>query len=277
LRVAANRDLSAVEVESKKVLREDEKNVDAMVNLAVSYHRSGKYELAIAVLDNAKALQPKEPEIYWRISQARLALKDKLRARLILEEATRLDSGATAEIYNNLGVIYHEAGDFGGAELQFRKALARWPDMMAAQVNLGNALKGQQRFPEALTALNVALQMTPGDGVVAYNLGILLLDGQFPGMNAIQRLNKAVAYFGDYKKGVKRTGGKDPVDAYIVEAKKRIKVEEKRAAQMMRQKKAKKPKPKPPEAKEAAAPPSPPTEVKEPTATDAPKAPAAGK
>ena len=64
-------------------------------------------------------------------SQARLALKDKLRARLILEEATRLDGGATAEIYNNLGVIYHEAGDFAGAEIQFMKALARWLDMLA--------------------------------------------------------------------------------------------------------------------------------------------------
>ena len=87
----ADADNATVESESKKVLREDEKNVDAMINLAVSYHRSGKFELAIAVLDNAKALQPKEPEIYWRLSQSRLALKDKLRARLVLEEATRLD------------------------------------------------------------------------------------------------------------------------------------------------------------------------------------------
>ena len=57
----------------------------------------------------------KGTEIYWRLAST-TGLKDKLRARLILEEATRLDGGATAEIYNNLGVIYHEAGDFAGAD-----------------------------------------------------------------------------------------------------------------------------------------------------------------
>ncbi|MEE2787817.1 MAG: tetratricopeptide repeat protein [Myxococcota bacterium] len=236
LRLAANIDLAEVERDSKRVLREDEKNVDAMINLAVAYHRAGKYELAIAVLENAKALEEAEPEIYWRISQARLALKDKLRARLILEEATRLESGATAEIYNNLGVIYHEAGDFSGAELQFRKALARWPDMIAAQVNLGNALKGQQRFAEALEALKVAESKDPQNAVVAYNIGILLLDGQFADMDSIQRLNDALSYFSAYKQKGRVTSAQDIVNAYIAEAKKRIKVEEKRAEQMRRMK-----------------------------------------
>ena len=236
LRVAANIELAEVERDSKAVLREDEKNVEAMINLAVAYHRAGKFELAIAVLDNAKALQSDEPEIYWRISEARLALKDTLRARLILEEAARLPSGATAEIYNNLGVIYHEAGDFAGAELQFRKALARWPDMIGAQVNLGNALKGQQRFAEALEAFKVAEAKDPQNAIVAYNIGILLLDGQFADMNAIQRLNDALSYFSAYKQKGQVTSAKDIVNAYIAEATKRIKVEEKRAAQMMRMK-----------------------------------------
>ena len=48
-------------------------------------------------------------------------------------------------------------------------------------------------------------------------------------MNAIERLNKALAYFDDYKKTLPDGGTKDPVNAYIAEAKKRVKVEEKRS------------------------------------------------
>ncbi len=228
----------AVLRDTKQVLREDEKNVPAMITLATAYHQKGMFELAEAILKNAKELQPENPEILSRLALAQQALGEKLKARLALEAATELPGGATAEIYNNLGLMYHEAGDFAGAEAQFRKALARWPDMLAAQVNLANALKGQQRFGDADAVLKAALERSPGSGPVLYNLGILYLDGSLPDLDAVQRLEQALAFFERYKQTSSTRAADDPVESYIEEARKKLEVERKRAEQMRTQPKA---------------------------------------
>jgi len=226
IRVAANREWESVEQDSKQILRIEEKNVDAMVNLAVSYAQSGRHELAISVLNGAKAIDGSDPEIYLRLALSNLALDGKLNARLALEEAVGLPQGASAEVYNNLGVIYHVAGDFSGAEIQFRKALARWPDMLAAHINLSNALKAQQRFLDAKASLEKAQNLAPQNATVSYNLGILLLDGQFPAIEDIQRFKLSISHMEDYKGRVSSLSDDDPVHAYIGEAKKRIKLAE---------------------------------------------------
>jgi len=244
LRVAARRELGAVESESKLVLREDEKNVEAMVNLATAFHHGKKYELAIAILQNAKVLDEEDPEIQSRIALAHLGLGEELQARIALEAASQLEGGATAEVYNNLGLLYHQAGDYASAELQFRKALARWPDMLSARINLGNALKGQQRYIDADQELQTALRTHPESPELLFNLGILYLDGSLRGVDAIDRLQQALKFFERYKQVAGLRPPDDPTDAYIGETNKRIVVEQKKAEQ---QRKSSKPAPGPEE------------------------------
>ena len=114
------------------------------------------------------------------------------------------------------------------------KALARWPDMVQAQIYLGNSLMGQQRYQDARDAFQRAHAKEPANAVIAYNLGILLLDGQLPDLTPVNRLERSVSYFEEYKRQSKATKEDDPVDAYIAEAKKRIVVEKKREEQMRR-------------------------------------------
>lgn len=222
-------------LDTKKILRADEKNVPAMINLATAYFQQGKHELTIAILKNAKALEPHNPEIRARAALAHQALGEKLRARLVLEEAAELPGGATPEVHNNLGLLYHAAGDYEGAANQFEKALAKWPDMIAAQINLGNSLKGQQRYTDAVKALLKALKLNPNSPDAYFNLGILYLDGDIPEVDPQRRFEKAVTYFEKYKTLRKGPAGEDPVETYITEAKRRIEVEKKRAAQARRQ------------------------------------------
>lgn len=231
LRLDAGLEIEQVEADAKAVLRDDEKNVDAMINLAAAYHHDGRHELAIAILDNARALRPDDPEILARKALAHRALGEDLKARFALEEATALPGGATAEVHNNLGLVYHAAGDHPGAEAQFRRALARWPGMLAATINLANALKGQQRFAEADRALQQALARAPRDPDVLYNLGILYLDGQLPDITPADRLGRALAFFERYQQTATDRATDDPVVDYIDEARKRIEVERKRAEQ----------------------------------------------
>ncbi len=220
--------------DTKLVLRDDEKNVAAMVNLAAAFQSQGKYELAIAILENAKALDANDPEIYARMALAHEALGDDVKARVTLEDGAALSGGASAEIYNNLGVIYQTAGDYAGAEEQFRLALARWPSMIQAQVNLGNALKGQQRYGDADKALKDALALDANSPDALYNLGILYLDGNIPGVDPVQRLQQALDFFEQYKRKAVARPADDPVELYIAEAKKKVEVEKKRAEQMRR-------------------------------------------
>ncbi|MCB9552599.1 MAG: tetratricopeptide repeat protein [Myxococcales bacterium] len=265
LRLDAGLELDQVEADAKAVLRDDEKNVDAMINLAAAYHHDGRHELAIAILDNARALRPDDPEILARKALAHRALGEDQRARFALEEATALPGGATAEVHNNLGLIYHAAGDYPGAEAQFRRALARWPGMLAATINLANALKGQQRFAEADAALQQALARAPRDPDVLYNLGILYLDGQLPDLAPADRLGRALAFFERYQQTATPRAADDPAAEYIEEARKRIEVERKRAEQQRTAPKAPPP-PDPPPAAPAAAgspPATPPTRADE--------------
>jgi tetratricopeptide (TPR) repeat protein len=225
---------SSVIASAKKVLRRDEKNAAAMANLAQAYHQQGKYELAIAILGNAQVIEADNPELLMLQALAHDKLEEPMRARLALEKAIGLPGGASAEAYNNLGLIYYKAGDFQGAEAQFRKALARWPNMLAANVNLGNALKSQKRFVEGESALKRAITIDPNNADVYYNLGILYLDGDLSEMSPIKRLEAALGYFEQYKQKSKAVDAKDPVVQYMEEARKRIDVEKKRAEQMRR-------------------------------------------
>jgi tetratricopeptide (TPR) repeat protein len=232
VRLLAQTDPKVVAESAKKVLRKDEKNVAAMVNLARAYQLEGKHELAVAILENAAALSPDDPEVPFLQALSFDGMNEPRRARAALEAAVARPGGGSAEAYNNLGLIYHDAGDFTGAEAQFRKAIARWPEMVDAYANLGNALKGQQRYADADAALKQALSLGNDDPDVLFDLGILYLDGNLPNVESMARLEQAVGYFDRYKSLRKQSPPDDPVDRYIAEARKRIEVEQKRADQL---------------------------------------------
>lgn len=231
VRLLAGADARAVSESAKLVLRKDEKNVAAMTNLARAYQLEGKHELAVAILDNTAVLSPDDPEIPFLQALSFDALKEPRRARAALEAAVSKPGGGSAEAHNNLGLLYHEAGDFVGAEAQFRKAIGYWPEMLAAHTNLGNALKGQQRYADADAALKQALSLSKDDPDVHFNLGILYLDGNMPGIEGAARFERAVEYFERYKTLRRNAPSDDPVDRYIAEARKRIEVERKRQEQ----------------------------------------------
>jgi tetratricopeptide (TPR) repeat protein len=217
--------------EAKLILREDEQNVEAMISLASAYDLQKKYELAIAILENAKELAPNHPEIFARLSRCYEALGEHLKARLILEEAVNAPAGGTAEIHNQLGLIYHIAGDYIGASDQFQKALSLWPTMIEAQINLGNALKGQQKYIEASQAFQQALLIKPNLPEAYYNLGILYLDGQFENIpNKIDQLKQAISYLNDYLKNPKDQD-QERINALIKEGERLMEVEKKKQEQ----------------------------------------------
>lgn len=88
---------------------------------------------------------------------------------------------------HHVGIGAFQLGDPGLAEHFIRAALAVNPNVAEAHSNLGNALKEQQRFEEALESYRAALALHAGDADTHYNCGIAL--------QALRRHEEALASY----------------------------------------------------------------------------------
>ncbi len=220
--------------EAKAVLRKDERNVRAMMNLAQAYHRLGKHELAESILTQVAEITEDDVllgDVRNMLGFVYLALNDDFRARSSFEKALghRPDH---AEAHNNLGVLYHRARDYSGAAGSFERAVALQPKFKEAFLNLGNARKGSKKYSEAEQAFLEAIRIDSTYAPAYFNLGILYLDGEFDGRDKKEQFQLAIDNFNRYKAELKAEVPRDdPADQYVEEAKKKIQIEIKRDEQ----------------------------------------------
>jgi tetratricopeptide (TPR) repeat protein len=85
---------------------------------------------------------------------------------------------------HHVGIGAFQMGDPGLAEHFIRSALAINPDVAEAHSNLGNALKEQQLFEDALQSYEAALALQADDADTYYNRGVVL--------QALQRREEAL-------------------------------------------------------------------------------------
>ena len=219
-------------VEAKKVLKADEKNADAMFQLASVYYKQGKNELALMVLTNASAIRPDDPEIQNALGFVHIALKEREKALDDFRKAAAL-SPDFAEAHNNLGALYNEAQDYPSAVHELELAVRDGPDYAPAHLNLGNDYRGNQQYDQALTEYQKVLSLKPNDKDTLFNLAVLYFDGDFANMSLTDRLEKADSYFDQYR----ANGGDDPkVDQYKKDL---AKLEEKEKRRLEREQKDK--------------------------------------
>ena len=210
--------------EAKKVLKADERNVRAMQLLAQVYAREGKHELAKMVLENARAIDGGNAGVHNALGMTYLALKQKPQALEAFKQAATLRPDF-AEAKNNYGVMLNEAQDYDAAVKELEGAVTSAPDFTAARMNLGNAYRGKQDFTKAMTQYKEVMRLNPSSPDPYFNLAILHLDSEIPGIDGVERMKVALNYFGQYQD----KGGKDDrVEQYIKDANKGIEKEERR-------------------------------------------------
>lgn len=220
--------------EAKELLRREERNVDAMLAMAEANYRLGRYELSKAILTRAVEITPDRGEIYYKVGMVEIKREDDDAAKANFEKAIEVQP-RYPEARNNLGVLYHKARDYDGAIEQFEQAIAVWPGFKQAFLNKGNAHKGKGEFTEAEQAFKRAIKLDEAYLDAHFNLAILYLESEVPGIEKIPRLQKAIDTLNDYKSAAKgRLPKSDPADAYIAEARKAIE-EEKARQELMRQ------------------------------------------
>lgn len=223
LRIIQGRTGEAAE-EAKKVLKVEERNTRAMQLLAAAWFAEEKIELTQMVLENAIAIDPEDGALHNALGMVHLALEQKPQALASFAKAGELQPGL-AEARNNHGAMLVEAQDHAAAEVELKAALASAPDFVAAQLNLGNALRGQGRIEEARAAYERALKLDPELDEAWFNLGILYLDSPVPSVEDLARYQQSLTWFETYA----QKGGRDEALAdYTKDAKRAIDREERR-------------------------------------------------
>jgi Flp pilus assembly protein TadD len=219
------------ERQAKGVLRIDELNVEARLQLATIWYRQGKFELVKQVLDDAKEIDPKNPAVWNLHAFALLRLDLKPLALESFRKAADLREDFP-EAHNNLGALLNEVNDCDAARRELELAVRYAPDYAEAHMNLGNAYRCSRQYDRAQAQYEKALELDARAPEPFFNLAILYLDGEINGIEKLARLEKSLGYFDRYR----AQGGDDPrTDRYVVEAKKGLEKEQARLERLREQ------------------------------------------
>jgi Flp pilus assembly protein TadD len=150
---------------------------DSAMDAAEATTRARALELEGAYDEAARMLEPLAEEakpscdVLYRLAAIRARQNRLEEARLLLEQARRIDP-RNARVITNLGVVYDLLGRSDEAVDAFRQVLRIVPEEPTALLNLG-ALYGELgRFDEAVRALTRCRERAPGFDV-SFNLALV--------------------------------------------------------------------------------------------------------
>jgi tetratricopeptide (TPR) repeat protein len=120
----------------------------------------------------------------WLLTQGQSAVALDLlrRAQAVAPEGANINAALSGALIAQGNAAYAD-GNMAQAEQLYREAIGFGRDLVAAHNNLGNALTGQLRLPEALEAYRAALAIDPNadNAGFAYSLCLLLAGDEAEG------------------------------------------------------------------------------------------------
>jgi tetratricopeptide (TPR) repeat protein len=167
----AKRQLELYQREIKRRAQKDE--AAAKANQAKESLQKGEIQSAVDAYQEAAALDPKDPQMFYNFALALDRKKDYAKERESLEKAIELDP-RFAQAQNQLGFLDMQANQLVAAEEHFKSAISLDPHYAEAQNNLGvlNGQKGNDAEAERLFRL--AVKSNPGYEQAFVNLGVTL-------------------------------------------------------------------------------------------------------
>jgi Flp pilus assembly protein TadD len=158
---------------------------------ALAASRGGDAKGAAAVLLEARAALPHDPELSCQFALAAMQAGLFADARVALEDALRVRPDYPEAVYA-LGRAYLGESRGQEAEAQFRRYLSMRPDDASAQYGLGYVLVSEQKLDEARAAFQRSLELQPNQTESLYQLGLIALE-QGNGDAALPYLEKVLA------------------------------------------------------------------------------------
>ncbi len=160
-------------------------------HLAQTHEHRREIEPAIASLRRAIALNPREPQFYFRLALLQTQLQRFHDAEQAVNDLLRVRPGH-APAYLLLGRIAQFQGDHVTAERHLRRYRRLRPADLEGMWQLGATLSAVEKYREGASLLARALRKDPKLGPAHYNLGVLYAR---QGKDALARnhLERAVA------------------------------------------------------------------------------------
>lgn len=132
---------------------------------------AGRYQDAIAALEQATEQNPANPSAFLSLGVARSYAGDQAGAIAAFEQTLRLDSTESKAHYN-LGAIYAANKQPALAEQQFRAAAAIDPYHRGAHLELAEILRRSGRCREAVGYFDRTLELAPADIAARQHLAL---------------------------------------------------------------------------------------------------------
>jgi Flp pilus assembly protein TadD len=163
-------DWNGMEATLREALALRPRDKGLLVELARALTRQGAFEEAAEVLPTGR-LGKVPRENYLRVRAGiSLGLGNVTSARDDLEEAARL-APESSEVWNDLGVVYLEKGQWDEAVEAFTRAVELQPDLGEALANLGMIAFRDARWADADEYFTKARQAGVSNAQLGFNLG----------------------------------------------------------------------------------------------------------
>lgn len=150
--------------EWRKALEIRPNNWQALSDLGLALYRSGRYDEAKVVYRTLIQQQPDNNIGYQMLGTVHQAAKEPDDALRNYERANEISPAGPT--FSNMGVLYHERGDYARAVDSFRRAIALRPNSAPTHRNLGDALLRLGRRDEAVAAYRKAAELGEAARVV---------------------------------------------------------------------------------------------------------------
>jgi tetratricopeptide (TPR) repeat protein len=197
--------LDEAEREARQAASRADRDVASLVTLARVFAARGRLELAAAVLDGTQKAHPQDASVWNETGFVEVGLGRRLQALEAWKKAAELDPDCPS-CQVNLGQALVEAGDPEAAARALESAVKRAPECAVAWLDLGNARRGNGQAEEAQRAYERALAIDPKLSDAHFDLALLYLDGERPGLATSDRLERALGHLDRFA----ADGGRDP-------------------------------------------------------------------
>ena len=154
---------------ARRAVERDAADAEAWTVLGLSLERA-EPEAALAALEKAAALAPRQPEAHFRIGDLHRR-RGRYAAAVAAYEAALAAGSTHPVLLNNIALALQQDGRLDEAERHYRRALGQQPDLVEGNANLADLLRLRHRDGEAAVWYERAVRLNPNVAALWRNLG----------------------------------------------------------------------------------------------------------
>lgn len=153
-----------------RALDQDPRNITARNGLGLAMMALHHYPGAAIEFQSCLGIAPRTYQCENNLGAAQLNAGDLTAAKKTLDIAFSI-APERAETFVNFGYLADAQGDWHAAVAQYAKAIAMWPYVREAYIDIAIAYEDHQLYPLAQAALLKGLASVPDDGRMRFLLG----------------------------------------------------------------------------------------------------------